>query len=72
MRAAATEAGVDAATTDALVEDYEDAQLDALKTAFLFAALLVLASFWATRRLPDGALRRDRLRRGRRRALADA
>ena len=33
--------GVDAATTDALVENYEDAQLEALKTAFLFAALLV-------------------------------
>ena len=39
-------------TTDALVDNYEDAQLTALKTAFLFAALLVLASFWATRRLP--------------------
>ena len=36
-----------------LVEHYEDAQLDALKTAFLFAALIVLASFWATRRLPS-------------------
>ena len=40
------------ATTDALVDDYEDAQLIALKTAFLFAALLTLASFWSTRRLP--------------------
>ncbi len=32
--------------------NYEDAQLTALKTAFLFAALLVLASLWATRHLP--------------------
>jgi len=39
-------------TTDALVSHYEDAQLDALKLAFLVAALLVLASFWSTRRLP--------------------
>ena len=38
---------------------YEDAQLKALKTAFLFAAFLTLASFWTTRRLPDAALRRD-------------
>jgi hypothetical protein len=53
VRAGATAAGVDPATTDALVEHYEDAQLNALKTAFLFAALLTLASFWTTRRLPD-------------------
>jgi len=39
-------------TTDALVSHYEDAQLNALKLAFLVAALLVLASFWSTRRLP--------------------
>jgi hypothetical protein len=36
----------------ALVEDYEEAQLDALRIALLFAGLIVLASFWATRRLP--------------------
>ena len=35
-----------------MVADYEDAQLEALKTAFLFASIIVLASFWATRRLP--------------------
>jgi hypothetical protein len=52
VRAGATEEGLDAATTDALVQGYEDAQLRALKTAFLFAALIVLASFLATRRLP--------------------
>ena len=52
VRAAAGEAGLEDETTDALVEDYEDAQLDALRIALLFAALIVLASFWATRRLP--------------------
>jgi EmrB/QacA subfamily drug resistance transporter len=52
VRASATDAGVDPATTDSIVNGYEDAQLTALKTAFLFAAFLTLASFWATRRLP--------------------
>ena len=52
VRASAIAAGVDSATTDALVEHYEDAQLKALKLAFLFAAFLTLASFWATRQLP--------------------
>ena len=42
----------DRGTTDALVEHYEDAQLDALRIAFLAAALLVVASFFATSRLP--------------------
>ena len=52
VRAGAAEAGLDPTTADALVEGYEDAQIEALKTAFLFAAFIVLASFWATRRLP--------------------
>lgn len=52
VEAAAADGGVDAATTQELVGDYEDAQLDALKTAFLVAAALVLASLLATRRLP--------------------
>jgi Na+/melibiose symporter-like transporter len=52
VRAGATEAGVEPATVDAVVEHYEDAQLNALKTALLFAGLIVLASFFATRRLP--------------------
>jgi len=52
VRAVAKAKGIDPATADALVENYEDAQLKALKTAFLFAAFLVLASFWTTRRLP--------------------
>jgi len=49
----ATAEGIDPATTDALVENYEDAQLEALKTAFLFAAFLALAALWTTRRLPS-------------------
>jgi hypothetical protein len=52
VRASATAAGVDSETVDAIVESYEDAQLNALKTALLFAGFIVLASFWATRRLP--------------------
>jgi len=53
VRAGATAAGLGPKTVDALVSNYEDAQLTALKTAFLFAAFLVLASFWTTRRLPE-------------------
>jgi hypothetical protein len=52
VEAAAKEAGVAPATTTELVSDYEDAQIAALKAAFLVAALLVLASFLATRGLP--------------------
>ena len=53
VRASAEAAALGGATVEALVENYEDAQLTALKTAFLFAAFLVIASFWATRRLPS-------------------
>ncbi len=53
VRAAATDAGLDDENVEALVDNYEDSQLDALKLAFLFAAFIVLASFWATRRLPS-------------------
>jgi MFS family permease len=52
VRAAADAEGLDASTVDALVENYEDAQLKALKTAFLFAGFLVLAALWTARRLP--------------------
>ena len=52
VRATAEAEGVDDDDTDALVEGYEDAQLKALKLAFLFAGFLCLASFWGTRRLP--------------------
>jgi EmrB/QacA subfamily drug resistance transporter len=56
VREAAKAERLGPSTTDALVSHYEDAQLEALKLAFLVAALLVLASFWSTRRLPTERL----------------
>jgi MFS family permease len=52
VREGAKAAGLNEATTEELVRHYEDAQLEALKLALLFAALLVLAAFPATRHLP--------------------
>jgi hypothetical protein len=52
VRSTAEAEGIDPATTDELVGNYEEAQLDALRVAFLGAAFLVLASFFATRNLP--------------------
>jgi len=49
---AATEAGVDKASKAALVENYEDAQLVALKTGLLAAGFLVVAAIFATGSLP--------------------
>ncbi len=54
IAAAATEAGLDEATTTALVDDYEAAQLTALKAGLLGAALLALISLPFTRDLPHG------------------
>ena len=48
----ATREGLEPKTVEALVENYEDSQLDALKTALLFAAFLVVGAFFTTRRLP--------------------
>ncbi len=56
VREAAEDERLSPGTTDTLVSHYEDAQLEALKLAFLVAALLVLASFWSTRRLPSERL----------------
>jgi EmrB/QacA subfamily drug resistance transporter len=53
VEAAATGAGLDGREASEVVENYEEAQLEALKVALLFAALLVLASFFATRNLPS-------------------
>jgi hypothetical protein len=55
VRRGAEEAGVSAAETDALVADYADAQLVALKVGLLVAALLSCASFLTTRNLPARA-----------------
>jgi EmrB/QacA subfamily drug resistance transporter len=50
--AAAEQAGLDEPTTEALVDDYESAQLQALKTGLLAAAFLALLSLAFTKDLP--------------------
>jgi MFS family permease len=60
VEAGAAAADLPPATVHALVGHYEDAQLKALKTALLFAAFLVIASFWTTRRLPSRRLDQHR------------
>jgi EmrB/QacA subfamily drug resistance transporter len=52
VQTAAESAGLDPRSVEAVTESYEDAEIKALKLGFLFAAFLVIASFWATRRLP--------------------
>jgi EmrB/QacA subfamily drug resistance transporter len=52
VRAAAVDAGVDGPTTDAIVENYEDAQLFALKGGLLVAGLIVVVAFLFTAKLP--------------------
>ena len=54
VRTGAEKAGLDQAATNALVENYSDAQLTALKTGLLFAGFLVCAAFLTTRQLPSG------------------
>ena len=49
---AAQDAGLSKSTTDAIVDDYEKAQLVALKAGLLAAALLALASLAFTADLP--------------------
>ena len=55
VRAAAEDAHLDAATTNALVDHYADAQLQALKLGLLVATLLACCAFFATRNLPARA-----------------
>jgi EmrB/QacA subfamily drug resistance transporter len=55
IQAAAVAAGLDEATTAALVEDYSAAQLQSLKAGLLAAALLALISLAFTRDLPHTA-----------------
>ena len=52
IEAAAQTAGLDAATTAAIVDDYEQAQLRSLKAGLLAAALLALVSLVFTGGLP--------------------
>ena len=53
VRAGAQDEGLDAQSTEAIVDSYADAQLRALKTGLLVAGLLVCAAFFATRNLPS-------------------
>ncbi len=52
IEAAAVEAGLDAATTAAIVDDYETAQIQSLKVGLLAVTLLALLSLAFTRELP--------------------
>jgi Na+/melibiose symporter-like transporter len=56
VRQAGEDEGLAQPEIDAIVSDYEDAQLQSLKLALLFAALLVIPSFWSARNLPDRVL----------------
>jgi len=53
VAAAVESAGLDEATADAIVEGYEAAQLQALKTGLLVAAIIALLTLLFTRYLPD-------------------
>jgi MFS family permease len=53
VQSGAEQAGLGDEQVTALVESYEESQVMALKLALLFAAALVLPSFWSTRNLPD-------------------
>jgi EmrB/QacA subfamily drug resistance transporter len=52
VESAAKQAGLDEATTAAVVDDYESAQVRSLKVGLLAAALLALVSLGFTRELP--------------------
>ncbi|MBX7189505.1 MAG: MFS transporter [Solirubrobacterales bacterium] len=56
VRQAGVDAGLPETEVNAIVESYQDAQLQSLKLALLFAALLVIPSFWSARNLPDRVL----------------
>jgi hypothetical protein len=56
IEVSAAAAGLDAATTAAIVDDYEAAQLRSLKAGLLAAALIALISLAFTKDLPHRAL----------------
>jgi MFS family permease len=58
-RAALEDAGLGTAEVEAIVADYEDAQITALKLAMLTAAALAFLGLLFTRRLPVALLGRD-------------
>jgi EmrB/QacA subfamily drug resistance transporter len=57
ISAAAKEAGLDEATTAALVDDYETAQIQSLKAGLLATAILALVSLAFTKDLPHEPVR---------------
>ena len=59
IEAAARQAGLDEATTAAIVDDYEAAQLRSLKLGLLAAALIAFASLAFTRNLPHADPRQE-------------
>lgn len=59
LRAGAEAAGLSQAQTDALVADYADAQIVALKAAFAVVVLFALIALWYVRRLPSAAQPED-------------
>ena len=59
IEAAARAAGLDEATTAAIVDDYEAAQLRSLKLGLLAAALIAFASLAFTRNLPHADPRQE-------------
>jgi Na+/melibiose symporter-like transporter len=58
VETAVSAAGIDASTTEAIVDDYAQAQIQALKTGLLAATLLALLSLPFTRELPSESPRR--------------
>ena len=52
VEAAADDAGITGVQRDAIVEQYADAQLQALRSGLLLAALIILVAFAIARRLP--------------------
>ena len=59
LAAAASDAGIDDSSADAIVDDYEQAQLRALKTGLLATGVLALLSLMSTRYLPATAPGRE-------------
>ena len=55
LRGAAEAAGLSTQQIDALVADYENAQIVALKAAFAVGVLFALIALWYVRRLPAAA-----------------
>jgi EmrB/QacA subfamily drug resistance transporter len=59
LAAAAADAGIDDASADAIVDDYEQAQLRGLKTGLLATGVLALLSLMSTRHLPSSVPGRE-------------